>query len=253
MRLQGSDAIPYCHFTVWLSRRRRLPRVVAWNVDGGAVKSLSRNNIPFKKDDRGSLEDYQLDDELYADNPLDRGHVARRADLCWGPRAEAAQANRDSFFFSNITPQHQSFNQSSRGGLWGLLENAIFEDVDVENLRISLLGGPILRDNDPRYKDVAQVPRDFWKLVAYTDEADGRHKVRAFILTQKDLIRRITTPEILELSDFHWYQVPLSTIEEHTGLRFTAAFKSLDTRPTGPQMLGTAGARLIQTSRDFFA
>ena len=47
----------------------------------------------------------QTGDELYAENPLDRGHIARRADLLWASREQAQQANTDSFFFTNITPR----------------------------------------------------------------------------------------------------------------------------------------------------
>ena len=48
----------------------------------------------------------QTGEEAYADNDLDRGHIARRSDLLWGTLTEARQANTDSFYFTNITPQH---------------------------------------------------------------------------------------------------------------------------------------------------
>jgi endonuclease G len=250
-KLNQSTRIDYCHFSVWLSKSRKFPRVVAWSIDGGAIRKLDRTGIPFIIDDRGGLERYQIGDELYSNNPLDRGHIARRADLCWGPLREARLANKDSFYFSNITPQHQRFNQGMRGGLWGQLEDAIFEDVKLVDLRVSLMGGPILRREDPLYRDLARVPREFWKLVAYTDEADGENKVRAYILTQRDLVKNL--PEVLELDEFHWYQVPLSRIEKDTGLRFSKAFKDLDTASTAPESLGGANARRIDYSQDFFA
>jgi len=58
------------------------------------------------------------------------------------------------------------------------LEDAIFEDVDVDDLRVSLMGGPILRKNDPKFEGIP-IPTEFWKLVACTDNADGEDKVRA--------------------------------------------------------------------------
>jgi endonuclease G, mitochondrial len=250
--LDGSKRIDYCHFSLWLSKSRKFPRVVAWNIDGDAVRSISRTGIPFKVDERGGLEKFQIDDELYADNPFDRGHVARRADLCWGPLSEARQANRDSFFFSNITPQHARFNQGMRGGLWGQLEDAIFNDIKVANLRVSLMGGPILRSTDPEYRGLARVPREFWKLVAYTDDSDGKHKVRAFVLTQRDLVKDVVS-ELLELEEFRWYQVPLSRIESESGIRFAPSFKALDVLPVGPQSVGGGTARVIESSSDFFA
>ena len=55
-----------------------------------------RNGIKFRIDDAYDSA-VQTGDELYADNPLDRGHIARRADLLWGSREQAQQPNTDSF------------------------------------------------------------------------------------------------------------------------------------------------------------
>ena len=132
--------LPYTHFSLALSKSRRFARWVAWNIDGSSIKLLSRNNLDFTKDPRLPAE-AQAGNELYADNRLDRGHIARRADLLWGKTAEALQANRDSFYYSNITPQMDDFNQSSQQGVWGRLENALYEDVEVEGLGSASLAG----------------------------------------------------------------------------------------------------------------
>ena len=108
---------------------------------------MKRSNN-FQIDGR-PLAKFQAGDEIYKDNKLDRGHIARRADLGWGPLEEAKRAESNSFFFTNIAPHHQRYNQSRRAGLWGQLEDAIYEDVDVENLRISVMGGPIFSEDDP--------------------------------------------------------------------------------------------------------
>ncbi len=116
VRLDGSEVIPYTHFSLALSKSRRFARWVAWNIDGGTLKKISRNGIPFIKDPRIPA-DFQSGDELYSGNRLDRGHLARRADLVWGTLSEAKSANIDSFFFTNITPQMDDFNQSSKDGV----------------------------------------------------------------------------------------------------------------------------------------
>lgn len=245
--LKGSDWIDYCHFSVWLSKSRKMPVCVAWNIDGAVKKSLPRKGISFVKDDREGLDAYQFGDELYANNPLDRGHVARRDDLVWGPLPEARQANVDSFFFTNMTPQHEFFNQSKLKGKWGLLENAILDEVALENLRASLLGGPILAKSDPTYRD-AQLPREFWKVVCFVDESDSRAKLRAFVLTQADLVKKLK-PQTLELTEFQWYQVPVAEVEKRTGIRLAADIKKLDVKTV--QSFGASQARLIEDN-DFF-
>lgn len=209
-----AQTIPYTHFSVCLSAKRRLARFVAWNVDGAHKVVLGRHG--FRLDERVSSE-HQHDNSLYADNKLDRGHIARRADLAWGPVKEAKQANRDSFFFTNIAPQHERYNQSSRGGLWGRLENLILEQADAQDIRVSVLGGPIFRDDDPEYRG-ARIPREFWKLVAYRS-ADGAMSSASFVLTQSNLLQDI---EALDLDPFRLFQVSVEELAERTGLGFSA-------------------------------
>lgn len=227
--VDGSYLIEYTHFSVCQSRSRRLPRFVAWNIDGGNLKSLSRRGIDFRLDDRVPAE-FQAGNELYRNNDYDRGHVARRADLNWGSLPEAQDANRESFFFTNITPQHKRFNQSSFSGLWGELENAIFEDIDVHDLRISVLAGPVFQEDDPAHRGV-RIPRDFWKLIAFRDDSDDRFKVAAFILSQSEHV----ATEALELEEFQLHQVSLSILQSRTGLDFSslAAFDTMSGETEG--------------------
>jgi endonuclease G len=256
--LDADTELKYCHFSSWLSRERRLPRMVAWNIDGKTIKYLGRKNMAFRKDERGDLEDYQIGDELYANNPFDKGHVARRADLCWGTAEEAALANRDSFYFTNMTPQHERFNQSKLKGLWGLLENAVFDEADPKDLKVSLLGGPILARDDPRYSKPdeeleVRIPTEFWKIVMFAD-ADGTLALRGYILTQADLVKEVVRPETLELDEFKWFQVAIADIGSKTGIRFPARLQTMERMPR-PEGLaeGPPRARLIRSTADFFA
>jgi endonuclease G len=249
-KLDGSPLVPYMHFSVCQSKARRLPRFVAWNIDGKRLKKISRNGIGFKLDPRINAK-FQVGNELYKNNKLDRGHVARRADLCWGPLAEAKKANVDSFFYTNITPQHEAFNQSSKAGLWGELENAIFEDVDVEDLKISVMGGPIFRDDDTEFRGVP-LPREFWKLIAFQDSADGEFKVRAYVLTQRDLL---TDLEALELDPFRLFQVSLGDLRVETKLNFQA-LAAFDTHGAGagPEAVGgVSPPREVASAAELFA
>lgn len=238
----GSHLIPYTHFSVCQSKSRTLPRFVAWNIDGGRLVSVDRGNN-FRRDPRVP-DEFQADNALYRRNPYDRGHVARRADLNWGSRREAERANSDSFFYTNITPQHQSFNQSSRRGLWGELENAVFEDAKVEDLKVSVMGGPIFRDDDPEHRGV-KIPRDFWKLLAFRDTADGEFKVAAYILSQREFV----PTEILELDMFRLYQTSLSKLSEETDLDFNT-FAQFDTYNLETETISGAGVREIRGRED---
>jgi endonuclease G len=235
----GAPVRDYTHFSLAMSASRRFCRWVAWNVDGSGLQQLPRTNLDFVLDD--AYEDkYQVGDELYARNQLDRGHIARRADLLWGTRREAEQANADSFFFTNITPQLDDFNQSSQHGLWGALENAIYEDVDVDDLRISVFGGPIFKDTDFPYREVL-VPRSFWKVIAYVE--GGTLRAKGFVLTQDDLEAKL---EALGLERFKLYQVSLGDLVLMTGLDHGALVQA-DTMAAAPEGIGAPSVRRIES------
>ena len=233
----GTTVIPYTHFSLAMSRSRRFARWVAWNIDGAAIRRLSRSNISFRRDDRLPAE-AQVGDELYKNNPLDRGHLARRADLLWGSPAEARQANADSFYFTNITPQHEGFNQSGAGGIWGQLEDALFAEVDVADLRVSVMGGPIFTEGDPSYRNV-RLPKRFWKILYYREGENPAIRARGYVLTQEDLLSPL---EALELPEFSVYEVPVGQIGEMTGLRLRAD-------DPGPVGVREAGVRRIDSVR----
>lgn len=109
----GRIHIPYAHFSVCLSRGQRLARFVVWDIDGEHKVVLGDHS--FRTDDR-IADRHQIDNVLYRDNFLDRGHIARRVDLAWSPVDEARQANKDSFHYTNIAPQHERINRSSLTG-----------------------------------------------------------------------------------------------------------------------------------------
>ena len=235
----GEKVRHYTHFSLAMSASRRFCRWVAWNIDGNGLQTLSREGIDFVLDDAYAAE-HQVDDSLYANNPLDRGHIARRADLLWGTRAEAERANEDSFFFTNITPQLDNFNQSSKHGLWGTLENAVFEDVEVDDLKICVLGGPIFKDNDFPYRGIL-VPRSFWKAIAYVE--DGKLKAKAYVLTQDDLEAKL---ESLGLEEFKLFQISVAELEAMIGLGF-GTLGAADTMPAAPEGIGGPAVRRIES------
>lgn len=217
---EGLNVIPYTHFSLSLSKSRRLARWVAWNIDGAKAKRLSRSGIDFDKDPR-LPEEFQSGNELYQGNRLDRGHIARRADLVWGEVAEAQQANEDSFFYTNIAPQMDDFNQSSQEGIWGQLENALYEQVDVEGLKVSVFGGPVFQSGDQVYRGVG-LPSEYWKLIVFKE--GGVLKARAFLLTQDLDQLRVA----LALDEFRVYQVSVGELEQWTRLEFAETLHLAD-------------------------
>ena len=248
--LIGADKKPFAHYTHYslsMRKSRRLAAFVAWNIDGNITKPDSKD-APWKIDPRIPAE-FQTDNSLYAGTDLDRGHIAKREDLLWGGKGPAKRANDDSFCYTNATPQHEKFNRLAPA-LWKSLEDELFRQVDVDNLKISLVGGPIFGSNDRSFKPsgakpgfkAVRIPKEFYKVVAYRDGADNRIKVLAFILSQAGLVRgrlESVAPEALDLAKFEMYQVKVSRIESATGLTM-AAFRRFDTKAS-PEHAGPEG------------
>lgn len=84
--VNGSE-INYNHFSLVLNKIRRFAFWVGWNIDGGDIKKVSRKGISFILDP-SIPQEFQVGDEIYEGNRLDRRHIARRADLLWGDLAE---------------------------------------------------------------------------------------------------------------------------------------------------------------------
>jgi endonuclease G, mitochondrial len=218
--VDGGALVQHEHFSLQMSASRRFALWVGWNIDGGSLMALSRRGHGFVRDPRIAAG-AQVGDDLYAGNRLDRGHIARRADLLWGSLPEAERANRDSFFFTNIAPQVEDFNQSKQDGVWGRLEDAVFADVDVEDLRVSLFGGPVFAADDRAYRGVL-LPREYWKIIVFREA--GLLKARAFMLTQA-----LDRLELLDLDEFRVFQLAVREVEARTGLRFPDVLRAADT------------------------
>ncbi|WP_330231205.1 DNA/RNA non-specific endonuclease [Nocardia sp. NBC_00508] len=229
----GADVLHYTHFSLAMRRSRRFAIWVAWNIDGASIRKLSRKKIDFVKDPRLDA-DAQVGNELYHENRLDRGHLARRADLLWGSAAVAAKANKDSFFYTNITPQMDDFNQSARNGIWGRLEDAVFADTTVDDLKVSAFGGPVFADDDREFRQV-KIPREFWKVIAFAE--NGELRARGFLLSQN-----LQPLEALDLDEFRVFQVPLTEIEQRALVRFPQALRDADLHVAPEELSGPLNA-----------
>ena len=145
--------LDYQHFSVVLSKSRRIAMFVGVNIDGQKSQDIERQHDVWTLDGRVPIE-AQIGEELYFDNDLDRGHLVRRADPNWGSLDEAEIANQDTFHFTNCSPQMAAFNQRT----WVGLEGYILSEARVSNDQISVFTGPVFGGRDPEYRGV-RIPR----------------------------------------------------------------------------------------------
>lgn len=219
--LRGSreTELKYDHFSVLMSRRRRLAYVSAGNFRPDAPFTADRRN-PWGLDPRLD-RDLQADNRFYKNNDLDRGHLFRRADGAWGETAaEARRASDDTFHWTNIAPQHFVFNQSGQDpnrSLWGLLENHLVDEAEDERKRLSVFNGPVFQVGDPLHRGLA-VPQAFWKVAVIRHRREGL-KAFAFVVGQESLLADLPR-ERFDAGRFDVHQVRIRDLEVRTGLDF---------------------------------
>ena len=206
--------LKYQHFSILLNKERKLALYTACNIDGSRLKDSDdgiSSNQEWKYDPRIDAT-YQVGNELYEHNPLDRGHLVRRLDPVWGSLEEAKLANKDTFFYTNCCPQHMRFNRLP----WVELEDFILKKAEIQDLKLSVFTGPVFKDNDKIYNNV-KIPNEFWKIVVGKNKEKNNFTATAYLLSQKNLIDTLKTfsPE-----EAKTYQVKIRKIIELTNIDF---------------------------------
>lgn len=205
----AGNILNYTHFSIIMSKSRRLAFYTVVNIDGMQLKEVGRDDN-WRFDPRIDRK-YQVGDELYKNNPLDRGHLVRRRDPIWG--SDAATANEDTFHFTNCSPQHEQLNQNPE--LWLGLEDYILNHAKNSAVKATVFTGPVFRENDILYRGV-KIPEEFWKVAVMVRD-DGELSATAYLMSQKQLISHL---EAAGFGAFRTFQVKVSMIEALTGLNF---------------------------------
>lgn len=242
--------LDYIYYSVIQSKSRRVPIISASNIYRIKFEKVDRLGN-FKKDDRINNNEQLTSNDYTKFNTIkaaaiEKGHMTKREDVQWdlnGDEKEAQIAAKSTFFYPNAVPQHDSLNN----GPWKYLENSVIIKGRVpQPAKISVFTGPVLDDLDPELKvklydgSVFKIPVLFWKVIYYLKD-DGNLYKAGFLMGQinplrrDDLINEIgfrdfeledkksSLKPFLEFKEDENYQVPVSLIEELTGLMFQEA------------------------------
>ena len=206
--------LKYHHYSVVMSKVRRLAFFTVVNIDGNQSKSPRREKDKWFYDPRIKQEE-QCGKELYENNPFDQGHLVRRLDPAWGDNDQMVKvANDDTFHRTNCSPQHEDFNQGKN--LWAGLEDYILNNANNKDFKVSVFTGPVFANDDAVYRGV-KIPKQFWK-VAVMVKSNNKLSATAYIVSQKDLIANLEAEFIF--GKYKTFQVSIETIEQLTGLDF---------------------------------
>jgi len=134
----------------------------------------------------------------YTGSGFDRGHLAPAADMAW-----SVNAMKESFYFSNISPQLPAFNR----GIWKKLEELV-RIWAVEYTSVYVITGPVLTDSLPTIgQNQVAVPAYFYKVIL--DGSTPKGKGIGFIL-----------PNAASSDSLQRFAVTIDSVERLTGLNF---------------------------------
>jgi DNA/RNA endonuclease G (NUC1) len=201
----GEYVLAYEHFSVVMNQLRRLALFTASNVAADSRRKQPEPDRDYSRRGLSGLREndrekwftdpripaaHQLPDRFFTKDraSFDKGHIVRREDVAWGyTYDEVRRANGDTYHVTNCSPQVARFNQSSKRGIWGQLENYVLVQAKTE--QYSIFAGPVFADNDPFFRGVddegavrVAIPRQFWKIVVANDSTNLQ--TFAFLLDQ---------------------------------------------------------------------
>ena len=134
----------------------------------------------------------------YKGSGYDRGHLAPASDMGW-----SSTSMKESFYYSNMSPQKPSFNR----GIWKKLEELV-RTWAVENNNLYIVTGPVLIDELKSIGiDKVSVPKYYYKVIL--DFSQPSIKGIGFIL-----------PNLGSKESLKKYAVTIDSVEKFTGIDF---------------------------------
>ena len=213
---KSENELRYEHFSVVMSRSRRLCFFSAVNIDGNLSRKSRR--VGWRTDPRVPAG-RQVLNECYGNPPrFSRGHMTRREDPVWGDEETANRGNADSMHVTNAVPQMQAFNSP----IWLGLEDYALEHARRDDMRISVFTGPYFRSDDPIIDGVA-IPVEFWKVIAFIHDETGKLCATGYEMDQSGNLPRAEEfifGDFISAHTSRSTQTSIRAIEQRSGLLF---------------------------------
>lgn len=127
--------LKYEHFSIKMNKNKRIAIFTATNIDGKTYLSVDRRTGEVSTAEAETwFPDARISSSVWLDNSFysewssffDHGHLTRRTDPNWGTAEEAERANADTYHFTNCSPQHFRFNESTK--FWQGAEQYVLEN-----------------------------------------------------------------------------------------------------------------------------
>jgi len=178
----------------------KIPTWVAYKVTRRSIDTNATERKNSFYVDRRIPKEHRSNSKDYSKSGYDRGHMAPSGSIDY-----SIQANKETFFYSNIAPQVKEFNRAMHQyeGAWGELEN-IVRRWSRRYDELYIIAGTHYGENSKTIGSGVVVPDYFWKVVY---DAERSHAI-AFLMPQdKNTMRKMNS-----------YLVSIDDIERLTGI-----------------------------------
>ena len=194
----GCQKIYHAAYTVAYSPEWQQARWVAYSLtQDKLMKVVTREAGRFKPDP--AVRNPTVNNDDYRHSGYDKGHLAPAGDM-----VGSSQAMRESYYFSNISPQLPNFNR----GIWKKLEERV-RRIAMSGDEVYVATGPYFHQGDRGhigYPPIA-VPTHFYKALLVRHGNEWQAVAYAI-------------PHMAALKEPNAFMISVDSLERFTGLDF---------------------------------
>lgn len=221
--LNGSDVFNYA--LEWNAAKKH-SAWVAYSFDQVTAKDVVSRTDAWAVDPELPT-DMQVIEDQHKNDGFDKGHICASED-----RVYLKQANEQTFYYSNMSPQISSFNQGFWAGLenqvrsWGRSVPATYDKVYItkggtlNELLVNFKGE--IKGADGKYPEtdangltVHGLACPMYYFMAVLSEKDGRYRAIGFLVKHSEGLPRNPSADVLKQ-----YALSIDELEEKTGIDF---------------------------------
>ncbi len=189
---------------------RNTPNWVAWQLNSSWIGETERFKGQFLADT--SLPDsfYVVRHRDYTHTGYDRGHLLRSKE-----RSNTDEANRNTFFLSNVVPQTPDLNR----GVWLRFEDYYLRKAEVEGANMYLIAGGVYHTNT-YLNDTGKVaiPDSCFKIVLFSPNNYPNNTNSSAVSSLAVMMPNI---QGIRNEDWRKYITSIAAIESSTGYNFS--------------------------------